>query len=218
MENIAENTKLEIETHTVPLIKSICQALNVELNNVISSQTLELALKNIEELRQTIEKQTNKIQKLEKDLLLLKQKIEEPNSDLDVSKITQEINSKDKVLVISNLGVISHQIKKLVSKNEITVTIAQNVVEGINELKNEKTYSYIVYDTQLPTEQDFATIQGLKKAIEICHSNTTLIVLIKPIRDKKLKQQLFTEGANKVLEKSESWHQQLLKELGIEQE
>lgn len=126
-------------------------------------------------------------------------------------EVKGNINS---ILIIANIGLIMHQLKILFQKFGCQVTSVKSYSEAIAELK-EKEYDCILFDMQSVAEHDLMLVEALRKATEICHTDTVIVILILPIKDKKSLKKIKTRGADIIIQKHESWHMNILKELKI---
>lgn len=122
-----------------------------------------------------------------------------------------EIND---ILIIANLGVIMHQLKILFTKFGCNVSLVKNYTEAIGELKGQD-YDCILFDMPSTHENDVMLLDALRKATEICETDTIIVALILPARDKAIPQMLKNKGADIVIEKNESWHVNILAELNL---
>ena len=145
-----------------------------------------------------------------------KNKKEDIDNDDESEDKTPRIKSNiKKILIIANIGVIMHQLKVLFRKVGCQVTSVKTYSEGIGQLKDNK-FDCILFDIQAANENDLMLIEGLKKATDICHADTTIVVLVLPMKDKKTPKLLKSKGASVIIEKHESWHINILDELKIE--
>jgi BarA-like signal transduction histidine kinase len=242
--NTEHKNKLEVDSKTVENISLLCSLAGLETPEVITSDFIETAHKRIKEVLLNLKKQAdegnstteklseqikelnNKINDLKKQLSETK-KAPAQNDTTNNSKETQKDTPKETetrelkppgqiqdILIIANLGVIMHQLKILFSKSGCKVTLVKNYSEAIGELK-DRSYDCILFDMSTTTENDMMVIEALRKATKICHSNTLIMVLTVPSREKKLFDKLKSRGADIIVEKHESWHMNILKELKL---
>ena len=141
------------------------------------------------------------------------QKITEPDEHKEPKERILP-SSIDNILVIANMGVIMHQLKVLFKKFGCKINSVKNYAEAIKELKQQE-YNCILFDIQTITDNDLMLIEALRKATEICHTDTTIVILTLPLKEKKTFQQIRSKGADIIIEKNESWHLNILKELKI---
>ena len=67
------------------------------------------------------------------------------------------------ILVVDDLGVITYQLKVLLSKFEIDVDCSQEIYDAVNKFKKRK-YTYVVMDLFIPTEREgFILLTELRK-------------------------------------------------------
>lgn len=140
-----------------------------------------------------------------------KQENEDENEEYRPKNLPSSI---DNILVIANIGVIMHQLKVLFKKFGCKINSVKNYAEAIKELKQQE-YNCILFDIQTITDHDLMLIEALRKATEICHTDTTIVILTLPLKDKKTFKQIRSKGADIIIEKNESWHMNILKELKI---
>lgn len=234
-----KNIKIEIDSKTIEAISSLCCLSGLDAPGVINVDFIETANKRIKEILLSLkgqsEENNKQIEDLKKQVLDLKKHIEELKKSYDSTKSTEEHRKTEtgttektsdstgepripgkiqNILIIANLGVIMHQLKILFNKSGCKVTLVKSYTEAIGELKLQP-YECILFDMPGTHENDLALIEALRKATEICHTETLILVLIVPSKDKKLIQKIKTKGANIIIEKHESWHMNILKELKL---
>jgi CheY-like chemotaxis protein len=235
-----KNTKLEIDSKTIEVISNICELSGQEIPESINTPFLEMtskrikdiliALKNqLEESSKSIDdskKQTHELKKIVEDQKKYIEELKgnphpetkrEETQNNSESSATTEKTPPDQIkniLIIANIGVIMHQLKILFNKSGCNVKSVKSYTEAIGELKHN-SYECILFDMSTATDNDLMLVEALKKATEICHTNTLIVILTAPIRDKNLMKTLKSKGADIIIEKQESWHMNILKELKL---
>ena len=130
------------------------------------------------------------------------------------------INSKDSddenqdeslapaILVVDDLGVITYQLKVLLSQFEYDVDSSQEIYDAVNKFKKRK-YEYVVMDLFIPTEREgFILLTELKKMANAYGINTVVGVITASPR-KEIEQQCRARGADFFLEKNSDWQNTL---------
>ena len=159
----------------------------------------------------------------EVDLLILKQQLIDI---LDMFKILNE-NAKKPVasralgmkeeeeqkgpaiLVVDDLGVITYQLKVLLSRYEYDVDCSQEIYDAVNKFKQRK-YDYVIMDLFIPTEREgFILLTELRK-LALSSSSKTVIGVITASSRKEIEGQCRARGADFFLEKSSDWQNLLL--------
>lgn len=117
------------------------------------------------------------------------------------------------ILVVDDLGVITYQLKVLLSKFEMDVDCSQEIYDAVNKYKKRK-YQYVVMDLFIPTEREgFILLTELKKLAQTYNVETVIGVITASPR-KEIEQQCRLRGADFFLEKSNEWQTQLLETMG----
>jgi PleD family two-component response regulator len=173
-----------------------------ELNNKINNLKEELR-----KAKRGTPAETEKLQETTKPETSAEEKSLKPRDPKAPDQISD-------ILIIANLGVIMHQLKILFSKAGCKATLVKSYSEAIGELK-ERSYDCILFDMSTTTENELMLVEALRKATEICHSNTLILVLTIPSKDKKFLDKIKAKGADIIVEKHESWHMNILTELKL---
>ena len=114
------------------------------------------------------------------------------------------------ILVVDDLGVITYQLKVLLSKLNLEVDCSQEIYDAVNKFKKHK-YAYVVMDLFIPTEREgFVLLAELKKLASLYNIKTVIGVITASAR-KEIEQQCKTRGADFFLEKNNEWQNNLLK-------
>ena len=113
------------------------------------------------------------------------------------------------ILVVDDLGVITYQLKVLLSKLELDVDCSQEIYDAVNKYKKRK-YEYVVMDLFIPTEREgFILLTELRKLALSYNIKTTIGVITASPR-KEIEQQCKARGADFFLEKNNEWQNSLL--------
>ena len=113
------------------------------------------------------------------------------------------------ILVIDDLGVITYQLKVILSRFKMDVDCSQEIYDAVNKFKKRK-YSYVVMDLFIPTEREgFILLTELKKLAQ-ANNVETIIGVITASPRKEIEQQCRLRGADFFLEKNNEWQSALL--------
>ena len=113
------------------------------------------------------------------------------------------------ILVIDDLGVITYQLKVLLSRFEMDIDCSQEIYDAVNKFKKRK-YKYVVMDLFIPTEREgFILLTELKKLSE-SYGTKSIIGVITASPRKEIEQQCRLRGADFFLEKNNEWQSVLL--------
>lgn len=113
------------------------------------------------------------------------------------------------ILVVDDLGVITYQLKVLLSRLELDVDCSQEIYDAVNKFKKRK-YEYVIMDLFIPTEREgFILLTELRK-LALAYSIKTVIGVITASPRKEIEQQCKSRGADFFLEKSNEWQETLL--------
>ena len=118
-------------------------------------------------------------------------------------------NSGEAILVVDDLGVITYQLKVLLSRYELDVDCSQEIYDAVNKYKKRK-YAYIIMDLFIPTEREgFILLTELKKMANAADVKTVIGVITASPR-KEIEQQCKARGADFFLEKGNDWQNSLV--------
>ena len=122
---------------------------------------------------------------------------------------TVENSDGPAILIVDDLGVITYQLKVLLSQFEIDIDCSQEIYDAVNKYK-KRNYTYVIMDLFIPTEREgFILLTELKKMAAA--SGTKLIVgVITASPRKEIELQCKVRGADFFLEKNNDWQTQLL--------
>ena len=113
------------------------------------------------------------------------------------------------ILVVDDLGVITYQLKVLLSKFEYDIDCSQEIYDAVNKFKKRK-YDYVVMDLFIPTEREgFILLTELRK-MSLAEGKNTVIGVITASPRKEIEQQCKARGADFFIEKSNDWQNDLL--------
>lgn len=124
----------------------------------------------------------------------------------------EEVSSNPAILVVDDLGVITYQLKVLLSKFDMDVDCSQEIYDAVNKFKKRK-YQYVVMDLFIPTEREgFILLTELKKLANM-YDVKTIIGVITASPRKEVEQQCKARGADFFLEKNNNWQSQLCEKM-----
>ena len=113
------------------------------------------------------------------------------------------------ILVVDDLGVITYQLKVLLSRLNLEVDCSQEIYDAVNKFKRRR-YNYVVMDLFIPTEREgFILLTELKKLSQ-AYNLKTIIGIITASSRKEMEQQCKARGADFFLEKNNEWQSNLL--------
>lgn len=125
-------------------------------------------------------------------------------------KEIEETTSGPAILVVDDLGVITYQLKVLLSQFDLDIDCSQEIYDAVNKYKKRK-YAYVVMDLFIPTEREgFILLTELKKLAASYGVETTIGVITASPR-KEIENQCKVRGADFFLEKNNDWQSQLTK-------
>ncbi len=123
-------------------------------------------------------------------------------------ELVEEDLSSPAILVVDDLGVITYQLKVLLSKFDVDIDCSQEIYDAVNKYKKRK-YQYVVMDLFIPTEREgFILLTELKKLAN-SYDKKTIIGVITASPRKEIEQQCRSRGADFFLEKNNDWQNQL---------
>lgn len=121
-----------------------------------------------------------------------------------------EVPTGPAILIVDDLGVITYQLKVLLSKFDLDIDCSQEIYDAVNKFKKRK-YTYVVMDLFIPTEREgFILLTELKKLAN-SFGIKTIIGIITASPRKEIEQQCKARGADFFLEKNNDWQNQLCK-------
>ena len=120
----------------------------------------------------------------------------------------EEENKGPAILIVDDLGVITYQLKVLLSQFEYDVDCSQEIYDAVSKFKKRK-YEYVVMDLFIPTEREgFILLTELKKMAAAAGIKTVIGVITASPR-KEIEQQCKARGADFFLEKNSDWQSSL---------
>lgn len=120
----------------------------------------------------------------------------------------EEVPAGPAILVVDDLGVITYQLKVLLSQFDYDVDCSQEIYDAVNKFKKRK-YQYVVMDLFIPTEREgFILLTELKKMAAVLGVNTVVGIITASPR-KEIEQQCKARGADFFLEKNNDWQNEL---------
>lgn len=112
------------------------------------------------------------------------------------------------ILIVDDLGVITYQLKVLLSQFDLDIDCSQEIYDAVNKFK-KRQYLYVIMDLFIPTEREgFILLTELKKMAQAQGVKTVIGVITASPR-KEIEQQCKARGADFFLEKNNDWQQQL---------
>lgn len=113
------------------------------------------------------------------------------------------------MLVVDDLGVITYQLKVLLSQFDYDIDCSQEIYDAVAKYKKRK-YKYIIMDLFIPTEREgFILLTELKK-MAIANNTNTVIGVITASPRKEIENQCKLRGADFFLEKNSDWQKSLV--------
>ena len=113
------------------------------------------------------------------------------------------------ILIVDDLGVITYQLRILLSQFDYDIDCSQEIYDAVNKYKKRK-YAYIVMDLFIPTEREgFILLTELKKMAAATNANTVVGVITASPR-KETEAQCKARGADFFLEKNSDWQNTLV--------
>ena len=159
------------------------------------------------------------LQDLKKQLIVILETLKELNENTKKplhSRALGNLNELEEeqtgpaILVVDDLGVITYQLKVLLSQFDIDVDCSQEIYDAVNKYKKRK-YAYVVMDLFIPTEREgYILLTELKKMAQINNVEIVIGVITASAR-KEMEAQCRARGADFFLEKNSDWQQQLCK-------
>lgn len=120
----------------------------------------------------------------------------------------EDYKSGPAILIVDDLGVITYQLKVLLSQFDYDIDCSQEIYDAVSKYKKRK-YNYVVMDLFIPTEREgFILLAELKKMAAASGVNTVVGVITASPR-KEIEQQCRLRGADFFLEKNSDWQNSL---------
>lgn len=156
---------------------------------------------------------------LKKQLINIVDTLKELNSNAKKPIFSKAINPSGQepeepegpaILIVDDLGVITYQLKVLLSQFDYDIDCSQEIYDAVNKFKKRK-YEYVVMDLFIPTEREgFILLTELKKMAAAAGVKTIVGVITASPR-KEIEQQCRARGADFFLEKNSDWQNSLYK-------
>ena len=156
---------------------------------------------------------------LKKQLINIVDTLKELNSNAKKPIFSKAINPSGQepeepegtaILIVDDLGVITYQLKVLLSQFDYDIDCSQEIYDSVNKFKKRK-YEYVVMDLFIPTEREgFILLTELKKMAAAAGVKTIVGVITASPR-KEIEQQCRARGADFFLEKNSDWQNSLYK-------
>lgn len=125
-----------------------------------------------------------------------------------LGNVEEQVPEGPAILIVDDLGVITYQLKVLLSQFDLDIDCSQEIYDAVSKYKKRK-YSYIVMDLFIPTEREgFILLTELKKMAMQAGVKSTIGVITASPR-KEIEQQCKARGADFFLEKNNDWQNQL---------
>ena len=138
----------------------------------------------------------------------LNENAKKPYKSEALGNMEEEEDTGPAILVVDDLGVITYQLKVLLSKFELDVDCSQEIYDAVNKYKKRK-YDYVVMDLFIPTEREgFILLTELRK-LAASYDVKTVIGVITASSRKEIEQQCRSRGADFFLEKNNEWQTKL---------
>ncbi len=117
--------------------------------------------------------------------------------------------SKEAVLVVDDLGVITYQLGVMFRNLGYDVTLAKEIYDAINKFKKRK-YKMVVMDLFIPTDREgFLLLDELVKLSKMA-DNSTIIGVMTASSKKEHRQLCLKKGADFYIEKVDDWQNELV--------
>ncbi len=116
------------------------------------------------------------------------------------------------ILIVSELGIVTYQVKASLIKLGATVTIVRGINEAITEYQKRK-YTGVLIDIFVPTEREgLLVLSEIKRLSDETGNNSSIAVLATTVKETRqdLRDLCREKGASIFLEKNEGWHQRVV--------
>ena len=151
------------------------------------------------------------IVELRKQITAIEQLVKSLNKQLQKYKFstkTEEENSaasfSQAILVVDDLGVITYQLKILLSKLGFEIETSQEVFDAITKFK-KRHYKFVIMDLFIPTDREgFILLDELKKASDETNFGTIIGVMTASAKKEHLAL-CKKHGADFFIEKIDDW-------------
>ena len=127
---------------------------------------------------------------------------------LNNNPVEEEEPTGPAILIVDDLGVITYQLKVLLSRFDYDIDCSQEIYDAVSKFKKRK-YEYVVMDLFIPTEREgFILLTELKK-LAAAYGIKTVIGVITASPRKEIEQLCRARGADFFLEKNSDWQNSL---------
>lgn len=118
------------------------------------------------------------------------------------------LSGTNQVLVVDNLGVVTYQVQKILSKLGFSITTAKDVYNALSQIE-DKEFDIILMDLFIPTEREgFILLEEIRK--HLLKKELHTVVGVMSVAGKKEYKAIATEGgADFYVEKSYNWQKTL---------
>lgn len=154
---------------------------------------------------------------LKKQLINIVDTLKELNANAKKPIVSRALNnnpveveepSGPAILIVDDLGVITYQLKVLLSRFDYDIDCSQEIYDAVSKFKKRK-YEYVVMDLFIPTEREgFILLTELKK-LAAAYGKKTVVGVITASPRKEIEQQCRARGADFFLEKNSDWQNSL---------
>ena len=129
---------------------------------------------------------------------------------LGTEEESEDDSKNPAILVVDDLGVITYQLKVLLSQFDYDIDCSQEIYDAVSRYKKRK-YRYVVMDLFIPTEREgFILLTEIKK-LAAMNGVKTVVGVITASPRKEIEQQCKARGADFFLEKNNDWQNSLCK-------
>ena len=181
-----DESKIEVNKE---VLEEIFKAANMKMPENVSEDTVRNALNKIKS--QDTSAKSNIASVME-------------NSDAPVSN-----DPARNILVIDDIGVVTYQLKIMLRNLGYNVQIAKDIFTGI-KLFVHSSYSFVVMDLFVSTEQEGYTLLNETKKIITKNNLTTKIIVITASNKAENKIKCMNGGADYFLKKDAGWQDRLI--------
>ncbi|MBY0403766.1 MAG: response regulator [Cyanobacteria bacterium] len=114
------------------------------------------------------------------------------------------------ILIAGEVGIITFQLKQVLTRLGAEVVIAKGIDEAINEFQ-KMDFTQVLIDLYMPTEREgLIVLDEVNRLKTICNISVDILVLSTPTKEKKLKDTCKSHGATCYIEKTEGWHKRIV--------
>lgn len=188
---------------------------NIDLDDEFLKQFFRITESDVPEniTIETLKSQLSKIADIAKNNPKKIAKKDAEHNSSDNNNEDEEESKGPAILVVDDLGVITYQLKVLLSRFNLDVDCSQEIYDAVNKFKKRK-YMYVVMDLFIPTEREgFILLTELRK-LALSYNIKTIIGVITASPRKEIEQQCKARGADFFLEKNNEWQDTLLTKMG----